>query len=241
MPSEEVIELSVEETNKLRAELGLPPLRLEQKEDDQNVQDKEVLEMSVDETNDLREKLGLTPLRTSKREIVHAPAENEWEQKKSAERIERAKLQRQVEQGIQKFGDKSLGEDAPDAKSWAQQMRTKKTKSETKRKSKKTDAEKKYDEKDLEGLNVGHSLSELKEGSTTVLTLADSTLLREDEASKKIMGLNEDDIQLQNVALADRQKQEEGLKAKRKMEMGMGREGGYAGFDDDEFEELGGA
>merc|ERR1712238_374618 len=36
------------------------------------------------------------------------------------------------------------------------------------------------------------------------------------------------------------EKQQDGLRKKRMLELGMGRAGGYAGFDDEEFEELGG-
>lgn len=52
--------------------------------------------------------------------------------------------------------------------------------------------------------------------------------------------INEDEARLENANLAEAQQQEGGLRKKRQMEMGMGRAGGYAGFDDDEFEELGG-
>ena len=61
--SEEKLELSIEETNKLRAELGLKPLRLNNapppSAESTQQEEKELLEMSVDETNDLRAKLGL--------------------------------------------------------------------------------------------------------------------------------------------------------------------------------------
>jgi hypothetical protein len=45
-----------------------------------------------------------------------------------------------------------------------------------------------------------------------------------------VIGLNEEDFALDNVNLAE---QQQGLRDKRKMEVGMGRAGGYAGFDDD--------
>jgi len=116
MSSEKVLELSVEETNKLRADLGLAPLRLESNIISQQdavivvpsqpnagtasslseQQQEELLKMSANNTNALRAKLGLSALRqgdsASKRAIVHAPAENESERKQAAERIERAKL-----------------------------------------------------------------------------------------------------------------------------------------------------
>jgi len=52
--------------------------------------------------------------------------------------------------------------------------------------------------------------------------------------------LNEAEDTLENVNLKEEKKQKDGLRKKRMLEMGMGRAGGYAGFDDEEFEELGG-
>jgi U4/U6.U5 tri-snRNP-associated protein 1 len=251
MPSknEHVIELSVEETNKLRAQLGLAPLRVSEhvvagdldKKDDAGV-----LEMSVEETNALRETLGLAPLRASSKEVVHQPAENEYEKNAAAERVERAKLQRQVQEGLSLFSEDTLGAAESSAKSWAEEMRKQKKKDSSTKKTKATTTKEEtpasYDEEHLKGINVGHSHFELQDGSTTVLTLADSHLLAtQDDTSKKILGLNEDALQLENVNLAEARKQETGLRDKRKMELGMGHAGGYAGYDDDEFEELGGS
>jgi U4/U6.U5 tri-snRNP-associated protein 1 len=248
--SSEIIELSVEETNKLRAELGLAPLRVDTDQQtnaaggQQEGASEELLELSVAETNNLRERLGLAPLKTDATVVQHAPATNELEVKQTAERIERVRLKRQVQDGIQtKFAAQSLGaESTSDAKSWAQQMRTKQTTDKTKVTAKRAHEEQAaYDETDLKGLNVGHSLAELQEGSTTVLTLADAPLLKtREDISNKVMGLNDDDVHLENVNLAEERLVQDGLREKRKVELGMGRAGGYAGFDDDEFEELGG-
>jgi U4/U6.U5 tri-snRNP-associated protein 1 len=272
MSSEETLVLSVDETNKLRVKLGLAPLRLEtsvtaahnddhppavaaKSSSNAEQQDEEQLEMSVQDTNALREKLGLSALResSSKTTIVHAPAHNEGERKEAAERIERAKLQRQVEQGISRYkNEKSLGEKSSSAKSWAAQMRSSQQEQNSRKKSqvqeggsKKTltaEQDDNYDETDLHGMNVAHAMSELQDGSTTILTMADESLLKtRDDTSNKVIGLNEDDFALENVNLAEQSKQQQGLRDKRKMELGMGRAGGYAGFDDDEFEDLGGS
>ena len=307
---EEVIELSVDETNKLRAELGLPPLRgpgvkKTTKNDGGGNEtngsfasasasapassEKEVLEMSVGETNELRAKLGLKPLRTeddgdegskkgrSAQHAVHKPAANEGENKQIRERIERARLERDVQKGIaSRFDSKTLGDDSEsNALSWAAKMRTskkttaasgpdtgngdgnnddegkaetKKSKKAKKRKQKKNKAlesKKKsvadvYGEEDLEGIQVTHAASDFQAGSTTVLTLADSELL-ETQENRKVVGLKGSEERLENVDLANKRAQEDGLRKKRQLELGMGRAGGYAGFDDDEFEELGGA
>jgi len=257
--SEEVIELSVEETNKLRAKLGLAPLRISNAPDvvvqpttaarppDAVENGEEILEMSVDETNALREKLGLKPLRTSAtKEVIHRPAENDGETNEVAERIARAKLRRQVEAGVKKtFGESTLADDVDtSALSWADQMRKKKNESKPKIAEPSRGGDKtNYNEHDLEGLQVAHNLDDLEAGATTVLTLADTSLLSESldqETSRKTIGLSESDVALENVNLAEQHKQQDGLRRKRLLELGMGRAGGYSGFDDEEFEELGG-
>eukprot|EP00522_Entomoneis_paludosa_P007744 CAMPEP_0172441908 /NCGR_PEP_ID=MMETSP1065-20121228/2408_1 /TAXON_ID=265537 /ORGANISM="Amphiprora paludosa, Strain CCMP125" /LENGTH=747 /DNA_ID=CAMNT_0013191527 /DNA_START=8 /DNA_END=2251 /DNA_ORIENTATION=- len=261
MASQEVIELSVDETNRLRAELGLAPLRVvpDAPGSNENLhrstnaatqpeEGEEVLELGVDETNALREKLGLPRLRDSGgSKDQHAPAPNNDAAKKAAERIEKSKMKRQVQEGLSKFESSSLAaaekSEGGSLLSWAKQMKQKKQ-SKSAKSSKKVDAKKskQYGETDLKGLNVAHSMNELEQGSTTVLTLADSEILDlKDDASKKVVGLNEDGAQLENVNLSETQKQRDGLKEKRQVELGMGRAGGYAGFDDDEFMELGGA
>jgi U4/U6.U5 tri-snRNP-associated protein 1 len=259
--SEEVIELSVEDTNKLRAELGLSPLRFSNSQAppqstappfSETTNDREeVLEISVDETNALREKLGLPPLRTTsnKKDVIHKPAENKADTSAIIERIAEAKLRRQVQAGVKKtFGEATLADDVDiSALSWAERMRMTKEETVVAKASKKSKETKgklaKYDGKDLEGLHVAHNLNDLEAGATTVLTLADTPLLSSslDETTSKItVGLNDDAAALENVNLAEQKKQHDGLRKKRLLELGMGRAGGYAGFDDEEFEELGG-
>eukprot|EP00537_Pseudo-nitzschia_pungens_P013490 CAMPEP_0172387498 /NCGR_PEP_ID=MMETSP1061-20121228/4792_1 /TAXON_ID=37318 /ORGANISM="Pseudo-nitzschia pungens, Strain cf. pungens" /LENGTH=814 /DNA_ID=CAMNT_0013117149 /DNA_START=140 /DNA_END=2584 /DNA_ORIENTATION=- len=284
MPSEDVIELSIEETNKLRAKLGLKPLRIdkdsaavsgtgidssvtrEQGSSDAGGKrgDEEALELSVEETNKLREKLGLAPLRTntggadeSKKKEIHKPAENTGEQEEALQRIERAKLRRQVEDGAAKtFGTSSLGlgdeadenkNDGDDDDDWAVRMRqqteapAKKNKKKKKKEQSLNGQEGNYDETDLEGMQVRNSMAGLGAGEDAVLTLADAPILQTKTfVSNKVVGINEEEDALENIGFAEQEKQRDGLRKKRMLEMGMGRAGGYAGFDDDEFEELGG-
>jgi U4/U6.U5 tri-snRNP-associated protein 1 len=264
--SEEVLELSIAETNKLRETLGLAPLRLHsdiQQQQQQQQQpsttaqissddSKEVLELSVGDTNDLRAKLGLAPLRTesARTNIVHKPAENDRDQQEATDRVQQAKLKRDVEKGgLKTFGSSTLADEKDGALSWAAKMRTNaKQTTTTKSKNKKTneknqskmEGSERYGETDLDGINVSHNMSELEAGSTVVLTLADAPLLATADSSNKVVGLNEGEETLENVNLSERKMQQDGLKKKRQLELGMGRAGGYAGFDDDEFEELGG-
>lgn len=276
MPSEDVIELSVDETNKLRATLGLKPLRVGNNniiteavttatvsEGTGDNFEKEELELSVEETNKLRAKLGLAPLRENKNKEIHKPAENTGEQEEASQRIERSKLQRQVEKGAaQVFGSSTLGDAEDDetnnnkndnnsALSWAAMMRQQENKApptnpEKSGKNKKENYSKEeeddgYDESNLEGMQVRNSMAGLEAGGNTVLTLADAPILETKTfVSNKVVGINEEEDALENVDLTEQDKQQDGLRKKRMLELGMGRAGGYAGFDDEEFEELGG-
>merc|ERR1712224_751249 len=98
-----------------------------------------------------------------------------------------------------------------------------------------------YDESDLEGMQVKNSMVGLEAGESTVLTLADAPILQtKTHVANKVVGINEEEDALENIGLSEQEKQQDGLRKKRMLEMGMGRAGGYAGFDDEEFEELGG-
>jgi U4/U6.U5 tri-snRNP-associated protein 1 len=279
MPSEDVIELSVEETNKLRAELGLKPLRIgtkstvaeagvETSREGSKNEDEEALELSVEETNKLREKLGLAPLRDSSssgNKEIHKPAENTGLQEEASQRIQQAKLRRQVEEGAaQVFGSSTLALDDENeikkndgdgvenkaSSSWAERMRqqVKAPPSNNKKnikqqqqhnKSRKGDGD--YNEAHLEGMQVRNSMVGLEAGENAVLTLADTSILEtKTSVSNKVVGINNEEDALENIQLAENERQQDGLRKKRMLEMGMGRAGGYAGFDDDEFEELGG-
>jgi U4/U6.U5 tri-snRNP-associated protein 1 len=291
--SAQVIELSVEETNALRAQLGLPPLRgaggagaaVTQVSDSRSVpsaprdvngggsggEDTAVLEMSVDESNALRQSLGLPPLRvgnSGRAAEQHAPAVNVGDQKAAQERVERAQLKRQVEQGIkERFASETLaGNSADDAVSWAKQMRR-----QAKQKQQQAQPEpgnggataaagakgasssatnnnrsSSYSSDEMKDLAVAHRASDFEHGSTVTLTLQDESLL-ETDVHHKVVGLRDEQegeaaagAVLENVNLADAQRTRDGLHAKRLLEMGAGRAGAYAGFDDDEFAELGG-
>jgi U4/U6.U5 tri-snRNP-associated protein 1 len=268
-PSSAVLELSVAETNRLRASLGLAPLRgvsgilaeasPAAADTTTHASSKEELVLSVEATNVLRSQLGLAPLRDTANEVTpttqhssrlrHAPAENQGDRQQAAERIEQARLRRQVEQNVaQLYGEASLAENATiNAQSWAQSFRARPTAEPAARQPPSTESSSStapaaYTAQDLRGLRVAHAVQDFQDNATTVLTLTDSSLLTRDEASGKVLGLthDQDASALENVDLATARIQKDGLREKRKVEMGMGRAGGYAGYDDDEFEELGG-
>lgn len=78
---------------------------------------------------------------------------------------------------------------------------------------------------DANGLYVAHAIDDL--GESTVLTLNDESLLSTEKSGD----------QLENVQLSETAQQQEGLRLQRQADRARGRAGGYAGYDDDEFEE----
>ena len=204
-----------------------------------------VIELSFQETNALRESLGLAPLRSSsKREIHDAPLPPSSAEVQAEEQRRKQDLKRQVEEGVQEtFGTATLGSSKLSAKSWAKQLRRQPKRPPAAAATKEAHSKPKedYGEDDLKGLTVGHAMNELADGSTTVLTLSDAPLLKKN-SDNVVVGLNDDEQQqqLQNVNLAQDRKQQTGLREKRQLELGMGRANGYTGWDDDEFEEMGG-
>ena len=103
-----------------------------------------------------------------------------------------------------------------------------------------------YTSSDLQGIKVSHATSDFTAGSTTILTLADKSILQVDDDSKRVKGFakydneEEEENELVNVNMDSDTRALDNLKRKRQIELGAGRAGGYAGYDDDEFEELGG-
>lgn len=281
--SEEVIELSIAETQALRAKLGLAPLRLDDdnavpsssitnsEETDDGVSpptggaDKEI-SLSISETNKLRLKLGLAPLEvddatsnkgsTSTNEVHAPPPTDKRTLQEAADRIQDAKDRRAVSDRLSKWKEEGINADNQEsALDFAAKLRHKSATTTDKKKKKKPkaaaaapmsipneedDAEA-YTSSDLQGLYVAHSAAAFTTGSTTILTLSDAQILSKDDESKKVTGLKQEGgNELTNVNMMDDTNALENLKRKRQVELGAGRAGGYAGFDDEEFEEFGG-
>ena len=268
--AEEVVSLSIEETNALRAELGLKPLQISKPNSDTNTHtttsssagtasNSEELTLSINESNNLRAKLGLKPLKTTatlsstsneapggrkSSEAIHAPPVNTAKEDLIKERIAQSKLKREVEAGIAKFKQELTtttedGEpetETADALSWADRMRAQKDKPKVVVPKKRGEADARGDYTDSEfqnqNLTVAHNTSDFETGTTTVLTLADRDILDAEEDNENA---------LENVNMSESATVKDNLKQKRMVEMGMGHAGGYAGYDDDEFEELGGS
>ncbi|XP_029168218.1 U4/U6.U5 tri-snRNP-associated protein 1 [Nylanderia fulva] len=169
--------LSIEETNKLRAKLGLKPL--------------EVDNTPKDDPNKIKDDLG---------EFYHKPAPNNNQKikaQKLREKIGTQKEKRQIEANLSKV--KALGEcdSDDDTQAWinkSRQLEEEKKKAEKRakmldqldeefgignlvREEIHTARNTAYTEKDLKGLQVEHNVETFEEGKTLILTLKDQEVL----------------------------------------------------------------
>ncbi|XP_045599414.1 U4/U6.U5 tri-snRNP-associated protein 1 [Procambarus clarkii] len=208
------ISLSIEETNKIRAKLGLKPLKLDSapaKDDDRP----DVIEIEDD-------------TQTSKQdEFVHKPAESitqKLQVEKLREKIAAQREKRRIKEKLQKV--KTLGESDSDdecALAWVKKSRQLTKERELAEKKSKMleelDAQfgiadlveqdmteqkvKKYSYNDLSGLQVQHDFSRFDTGGTTILTLKDSKVLDGEEDT------------LINVNIMDDERAERNLKRRK--------------------------
>ncbi|XP_076755074.1 U4/U6.U5 tri-snRNP-associated protein 1 [Xylocopa sonorina] len=212
--------LSIEETNKLRAKLGLKPL--------------EVDSTPKDDPNKIKDDLG---------EFYHKPApdvkEKLWSQK-LREKFGTQKQKRLIEANLAKV--KGLGEcdSDDDTKNWIDKTRRleeEKRKAEERAKMlDQLDEEfgignlvkeeihaarnTAYTDKNLKGLKVEHNIEKFEEGKTVILTLKDQGVL--DEAEDVLV----------NVNITDEERYQRNILNKTKKP-------GYDAYDDNNFDELG--
>ncbi|KAM4583936.1 U4/U6.U5 tri-snRNP-associated protein 1 [Odontesthes bonariensis] len=191
--------LSIEETNKLRAKLGLKPLELNENKKELGTKEEPIVAETINpvlikQQKEMKEKLAAMKekrLLNQKLGKVKTLADNDWlddtatwveksrklaKEKEMAEK--RAKL---LEEMDQEFGVSSLVEEE-----FAQ---TKKSA---------------YTCRDLKGLKVQHQVESFNEGQTVILTLQDKGVLEEEE-----------DV-LVNVGLVDKEKAEKNVELKKK-------------------------
>ncbi|XP_066987949.1 U4/U6.U5 tri-snRNP-associated protein 1 [Macrobrachium rosenbergii] len=215
------VSLSIEETNKIRAKLGLKPLKVD------NVPKKEDEPSEVNEVGeDLKDTEG-KKVTVAGEQFVHKPAENlaqKLQVEKLREKIAAQREKRRIKEKLKKV--KTLGEsdsEEESASAWVNKSRKlSKEKALAEQKSKmleELDAQfgigalveqdmteekiKKYSRKELSGLRVEHDVSRFDEGRTTILTLKDSNILD-----------NEEDT-LVNVNIIDDERVEKNLKRRR--------------------------
>ena len=155
MSAEKVIEISVSETNALRAELGLPPLRgatalgsgssssgaaaAASAANSSTTNDEgEILSLSVSETDALRLKLGLAPLKksgetsaegSSRSTAIHVKPHNATAEREAKRRIEDAAARRDAGVKIRKLereNDRGSAKGGESAADFAARLMTKK-------------------------------------------------------------------------------------------------------------------
>ncbi|XP_061162474.1 U4/U6.U5 tri-snRNP-associated protein 1-like isoform X2 [Saccostrea echinata] len=198
------VSLSIEETNRIRAKLGLKPLDVgpEKKQTDDG-------------------------FLITKEGDVHKPALSLTEKKeteKLKERIQKMKDKRKIKDQLGKV--KTLGESDSDddTTAWVKKSRQKQKEKELAEKRAKQlmeldeafgledivkeefkDSKKEYTSKDLRGLKVEHSVDRFKDGQSIILTLQDKGVLDEDEGDTLV-----------NVNLVDDEKAEKNVELKKK-------------------------
>lgn len=191
--------LSIEDTNKLRAKLGLKPLDLNENKKELGTKEEPIVAETINpaaikKQKEMREKLAAVKekrILNQKLGKVKTLADEEWlddtsawversrklaKEKELAEK--RAKL---LEEMDEEFGVSSLvEEDFAQSKNFA------------------------YTARDLKGLKVQHKVDSFAEGQTVILTLEDKGVLEEEE-----------DV-LVNVGLVDKEKAEKNVEVKKK-------------------------
>jgi U4/U6.U5 tri-snRNP-associated protein 1 len=218
------ISCSVDETNRIRAQLGLKPLRIGSAADDGG----------EEETRKNREK-----------------AERDAKQAEILFRIEKAKKKRALHAKVE---GKSLGEslsennDVDDMSSWVAKSRKKEKDDVVIEKAKAArrmammdeieeeeaaEAARRaalYSSSDLSGMQLKHNVDDFTDGKEVILTLADSRVLTEEGDD-----VAEGDDELENVNMSEADKKEERDLKKKHSTQGLQ----YSGIDDHEFDEFG--
>ncbi|KAJ8267152.1 hypothetical protein GJAV_G00139110 [Gymnothorax javanicus] len=192
--------LSIEETNKLRAKLGLKPLELTENKKELGTKEEPIVAETINpaqlkQQQEIREKLAALKekrLLNQKLGKVKTLAEDElwlddtaaWVERsrklaKEREMAEkRAKLLEEMDEefGVSNLVEQEFGHGSKEA----------------------------YGSSDLKGLTVQHKMDSFREGETVILTLQDKGVLEEEE-----------DV-LVNVGLVDREKAEKNVELKKK-------------------------
>ncbi|RLN63656.1 hypothetical protein BBP00_00003972 [Phytophthora kernoviae] len=210
------ISLSIEETNRLRVQLGLKPLST-------GPSKKESAVVNVQKTSE--------------------QVEVEKEQQELRRKLQQSKNRRELTQKLagQSLGDhlkadleaqnrNNKADKTQQALEWVKQSRRlKKSEKQAQDEEKRDTAE--YDAAALAGMTVGHSLDTFEDGQEVVLTLKDSRVLGEDGKD-----LNEEDDELVNVELREKDRRLEQQNRAKRAAMPV-----YSGYDDDEFIQVGNA
>ena len=215
------ISMSIAETNRVRALLGLRPLDVGP---------------SARETD---EQKAVENMRVKKEEDERLRKEAEVRRT-----VDRARNQRLLKQKLEgsTLSDVQAGEEAVlSAADWVKQSRQKQVqnkataaqRAEAQRHSSAAataDEQSSYDNSDLSGMRVAHDASAFEAGESAILTLADCEVLDTDEHGI-VRGVNADADELENVSMTETQRRREAEKRSKRA-----AQGAYRAFDDEEFE-----
>ncbi|XP_076001362.1 U4/U6.U5 tri-snRNP-associated protein 1 [Genypterus blacodes] len=191
--------LSIEETNKLRARLGLKPLDMNETKKELGTKEEPVVAETINpvliqQQKDMREKLAaLKEKRIQNKKLgkVKTLAEEDWiddtaawveksrnmaKEKELAEKREKLLEEMDQEFGVSSLVEEEFGQSKKEA----------------------------YTSQDLKGLKVQHKVESFNEGQTVILTLQDKGVLEEEE-----------DV-LVNVGLVDKEKADKNVELKKK-------------------------
>ncbi|CAM9309961.1 unnamed protein product [Ascophyllum nodosum] len=219
--------MSVEETNRVRAMLGLKPLNVggdkkttadevavenmrrkrEEEEKAKELREVEARLRRARTKRQLKEKLKgetLGEVKEGEEEVASAADWVKRSRKKAVEMEEERLLAKQRERILEEQDMELAGGGGPKASG--------------------------YDADNLAGMKVTHGAEAFEAGDSVILTLKDQGILEEDEHGK-VTGLAKEDDELENVAIKEAERrnelQKEAIRAKR---------GAYQAYDDEEFE-----
>ncbi|KAJ9095700.1 hypothetical protein QFC21_005572 [Naganishia friedmannii] len=203
--------ISLEETNRIRAELGLKPI---------GGPTVGVEEGGIEDPDSVAERNFQERMDRERRER---------QEKETRERIAKAKNQRALNAKLRgsTLGEAAAEEDAESTASWIkknkkmQKQRAREIEMARQRELEQEERDRGvYDEDDLSGLKVAHGEDAFAEGEDVILTLKDNRILDGDAEDE-----------LQNVNLADDEALRRAKERKKKAKAQ------YTGYDDEEFEE----
>lgn len=213
----ENLSLSIAETNKLRAKLGLKPLAVDEGSKEKPKQDESGKKTYID--------------KDTNQEFEHAPAKNIAEireQKEFKQKLDEQREKRRLADKMRQI--KSLAQDESEsdsesAEAWVRKLKEKQM-AEKKAKSleemdeqfaaeNEVQKNKKYTSTNLKGLRVEHDQTNFKEGEEIILTLKDRNIIT---GIGENLELDEDDDAdvLVNVNLIDNEKAAKNIELKKK-------------------------
>ncbi|CCI10108.1 unnamed protein product [Albugo candida] len=189
--------------------------------------------LSIEETNRLRLQLGLKPLsnetKSSKETVNLQKSRESFILEKKQQEVQDALKESQQKRELGNWAhEKSIGELLSDeskmnAKDWVSKTR------QLQQKVTLQESKEEYKTAELENIKVAHAIDAFEEGEEVILTLRDTSVLCKDGGK-----VNEDEDELVNVSLAEKDRhREKQIKLQRAMMPA------YTGYDDDEFIQVG--